>query len=106
MLSFCMYLGRHAQSAQNKNFAYLCNISSKTWWMKLIFCQQINTKALNKLIVPRWMCVARHARGTENKFTISMQYLKEKVKDEVYFLLADKKQRFLQIDTIIFGVCG
>ena len=35
-----------------------------------------------------------------------MQYLKEKVKDEVYFLLADKKQRFLQIDTIIFGVCG
>ena len=28
------------------------------------------------------------------------------MKDEVDFLLADKRQRFLQIDSIILGVCG
>ena len=39
-------------------------------------------------------------------FTISLQYLKDNVKDEVDFLPADKRQRFLQIDTITLGVCG
>ena len=37
---------------------------------------------------------------------MSLQYLKENVKDEVDLLLADKRQRFLQIDIIILGVCG
>ena len=40
-----------------------------------------------------------------NKFAISLQYVKENVKDEVDFSPVDK-QRFLQIDTIILGVCG
>ena len=35
--------------------------------------------------------------------TANLQYLKETVKDEVDFLPADKRQRFLQIDTIILG---
>ena len=51
------------------------------------------------------MCVARHAESTQNnKFTISMQYLKENVKNKVDFLLAYKPQSFLQIDTIILGM--
>ena len=51
------------------------------------------------------MCVARHAENTQNnKFTISMQYLKENVKNKVDFLLAYKPQNFLQIDTIILGM--
>ena len=51
------------------------------------------------------MCVARHAENTQNnKFTISMQYLKENVKNKVDFLLAYKPQSFLQIDTIILGM--
>ena len=59
------------------------------------------------LIVSFWVCIAKHARNTQsNKFTISLQHLKENVKDEVDFLPADKHQRFLQIDTIILGVCG
>ena len=46
------------------------------------------------------------AQSTQtSKFTISLQYLKENVKDEVDFLPADKHQRFLQIDNIILGVC-
>ena len=53
------------------------------------------------------MCKARHALSTQNnKFAISLQYLKEKVMDEVDFLHADKHERFLQIDTIILGVCS
>ena len=35
---------------------------------------------------------------------ISFQYLKENLKDEVDFLPTDK-HRFLQIDTIVLGVC-
>ena len=41
---------------------------------------------------------------TKQQFIISLQYLKENVKDED-FLPADKRQRFLQSDTIILGVC-
>ena len=35
-----------------------------------------------------------------------MQYLKEKVNDEVYFCHADKYGSFLQVDTIILVVCN
>ena len=70
--SFWVCATRHAQSTQNKKFAYLFNISSKAWEMKLIFCLQINTKVLYKLIVSLWACLARHAQSTQNnKLTIS-----------------------------------
>ena len=39
-------------------------------------------------------------------FTISLQHRKENVKDEIDFLPADKRQRFLQSDTVILGACG
>ena len=49
---------------------------------------------------------SHHAQSTQkNKFTISLQYLKENVKDEVDFLPADKRQRFLQVNAIILGMC-
>ena len=47
--------------------------------------------------------LARHVQSIQNKFTISLQYLKENVKYEVDFLPGDK--RFLQSDTIILNVC-
>ena len=51
------------------------------------------------------MCIARHAQSTQNnKFIISLQYLKENMRDEVNLLPADKRQRFPQSDTIIL-VC-
>ena len=37
---------------------------------------------------------------------MSLQYLKKEGREEVDFLHADRNQRFLQNDTIIFGVCG
>ena len=59
------------------------------------------------MIVSVWVCVAMHVKCTQNnKIAISLQYLKENMKDEVDFLPPDKHQRFLQIDTIIFSVCG
>ena len=104
ILSFWMCVARHAQSTLKKKFAYLYNISRKTWGTKLIFCLQVNSKVFYKLIVSVWVCTARHAQSTQkNRFALSLQYLKETVKNEVDFLPADKHQRFLQID--ILDVC-
>ena len=51
---------------------------------EVVFCLQINTKVFYKLIVSLWACLARHAQNTQNnKSTISLQYLKENVKDEL-----------------------
>ena len=53
------------------------------------------------------MGMVKHSQSYQNsKFAMSLQYLKKEVRDEVDFLHADKHQRFLQIDTIILGVCG
>ena len=72
--SFWVCATRHAQSTQNKKFAYLFNISSKAWEMKLIFCLQINTKVFCKLMVSLWDCLAMHAQSTQNsKLTISQE---------------------------------
>ena len=71
------------------------------------FCLYINTKVFYELIDSLLMCIARHAQSTQdNNFTIYLQYFKENVKDEVDLLPADKRQKFLQSDTIILDVCG
>ena len=75
--------------------------------MKWFFCLQINMKVFYKVILSFWVCATTVTQSTQNnKFAISWQYLKENRKNEVYFLLVDKLQRFLQIDTIFLGVCG
>ena len=75
--------------------------------MKFIFGMQINIEIFYRLILSFRVCVARHAQITRNnKFAMSLQYLKENVKDEVDFLPADKHQSVLQIHTIILGVGG
>ena len=84
-----------------------CNTLRKKWIMKFIFWMQINVEVFYKMIVSLRVCVSRHAQKTENnKFTRSLQYLKEDVKGEVAFLSTDKCWRFLQSDTIILDVCG
>ena len=87
-LSFWVCTTRHAQSTQFKKFAYLCKISRKTWGMKLNFHLQINVKVFHKMIVSQWVWVARHTQN--NKCAISLQYVKENIKDEVDFLPVDK----------------
>ena len=57
------------------------------------------------MIVLLWVCVARYVQSTEmNNFTISLQYLKKDVRDEVVFLNADKYQIFLQGDSITLDI--
>ena len=93
-LPFWVCITRHSESTQN-NFACLVDISGKTWGMRLIFCLQINPDVLNNLIVPLWMGVDRHAQTTQSdKFTISLQHLKEHLKDVADFLSVDKRQKF------------
>ena len=47
------------------------------------------------------MCVARHAQITQNnKFGISLHYLKKELRDEVNFLHTDKHESLLQIDSM------
>ena len=75
--------------------------------MKFIFGIQITIEVFYRLILSLWVCIARHAQSTQNnKFAISLQYLKKDLKNEVGFLFVDKRQRFLQIHTIILDVCG
>ena len=45
IILFWVCLTRHAQSIQNKSFAYLCNISRKAWQMNLIFLPADNQKS-------------------------------------------------------------
>ena len=94
----------HAQNTQNK-FAYLCNISRKTWGMKLTFCLHIN-EVFCKMIVSLWVCIVRHTQSTQNnKFTIFLQYLQEN-QWKWFFACRYKLKRFLQIDIIILDMCG
>ena len=53
------------------------------------------------------MFLARYAQITKNnKFAISLQYLKKEASDAVDFLHANKHEIFLQIDTILFDGDG
>ena len=50
------------------------------------FWQQINIKVFYKFILSLWVCVARYAQSTQiNKFTLSLQHLKENMNEEVDF---------------------
>ena len=114
-LSFWGCAATHAQSAQNRKFAYLCNISRKTMGMKLLFCLQINTKIFYKVLVSLWMSVSRLSQSIQDIFILGtlgkyagipkvpniFAISQEKWNKWSCFLLADKHQRFLQIDAII-----
>ena len=54
--------------------------------MKLIVCMQLNIKVSSKLILCFLLTVARNVQNTENnKFILSVEYLKKEVRDEVIF---------------------
>ena len=90
-----MCVTRHAQSTQNKKFAYLCNISRKEWESFL----QADSITLS---VHSQACLKYPKQQVYNIFAISQG------KREWWscFLAADKRQSFLQSDAIILGVCG
>ena len=54
------------------------------------------------MILSFLVCVIRHAQITQNnKFAISLHYLKKEVSDEVNFEHGDKHESLLQIYTMI-----
>ena len=49
--------------------------------------------------------IVKHSQSSQNsKFTMSLQYLKKEVRDEVDFLHVDKHQSFLQVDFNTLGI--
>ena len=105
ILSFWVCIARHAQSTQNKKFAYLCNISRKTWGFDF-FCLQINKSFWQvDSISFIWVCWARHAERTQNNgFAISLQYLKGKTwRRKLIFCLQINIKGFIKL--MLFQVC-
>ena len=72
----------------------------------MIFCMKINMKVFYKVTV--WcLLIARYPQSTQNnKFVISLQYLKKEGRNEVNFLHADKHQTFPQVDLVNLGGHG
>ena len=53
------------------------------------------------------MRVARHAHITQNnKITVSLQYIKKEVNDEINFLFVNNHESSLEIDTMVFDEDG
>ena len=51
--------------------------------------------------------MVKHSQSSQNsKFTMSLQYLKKEVSDEIDFLHADKHESFLETDIMIFDGDG
>ena len=70
--------------------------------MKFIFCQQTKRQRFLQIdTIILAVCDQAYPNPQNNKFAISLQYLKKKVSDGVSFLHEDKHVSFLQIDTII-----
>ena len=106
ILSFWVCVATHAQSAKKRSLD-ISAISPKSIGDDVFFFSlQINTMVFYNMIVSLRVCVVWHAQSTQNiKFALSLQYFKEKIKDGGDILPADKRQRFLQINTIILVVC-
>ena len=84
---------------------HIFTISPEKHGDKVVLLPVDKYQSFLKMILSFWVCATRVTQRTQNnKFAILLQYLKENGKNEVYFLLADKHQSFLQIHTIILGV--
>ena len=78
---------------------FLCNILSKKWAIKLIFCILICMKVSYKLKLWFLMGMVKHSWCSQNsKFTCLYNISKKEIRDEVDFLHTDKYQSFLQVD--------
>ena len=99
-------LGGHSQAcpkSQNYKLCYFLAISQRTEWWSWFFCMQANMNVSYKLLLWFLMGMVKHSQSAQNsKLAMSLQYLKENMKDEVD-LSAGKHQRFLQIEIIILG---
>ena len=66
---------------------------------ELYFWHADKHQSLLKVDTIIWLCITRHAQSTQSNNLISLQYLKENVKDGVGFFMV------IQIH-VVFDVCG
>ena len=102
ILPFWVHAARHAQSIQNRKFAYLCNISRKTWGMNLLFCLQINTKVFYKVLLSVWMCVNSLAQSTHNN-KIFLQILSQG-KKKISIWVWQRKPKLPKIKSLLLHI--
>ena len=87
ILSFWVWVVRHAQSTQNKKFTYLCN-SLKNVGNEVNFLatnKHQNFLQIHSITLDVWS-----RPFPNNKFAIYLQYLNENAKDDIDFLPVDK----------------
>ena len=70
ILSFYVWATRHAQSTQNKKFAYLCNISRKAWGWNWFFLPANKHESFLHYLGLAWPGMPKVPK------TISLQYLR------------------------------
>ena len=76
-VSFWVCAGRDGQSTQNWKFAYLCNISRKTWAM--------NINVFSRVIQSLLIGMIKHSQRTQsNKISIALQYLENEVSHKAF----------------------
>ena len=76
---------------------YLCNISRKTWRIKLIFLLAYNHQSFLAIDTISLSVCGQVCHKCPNTIAISLQYIKKKVSYEVDFLHADKHQSFYKL---------
>ena len=80
-----MCIARHTQNTQNEKFTCLCN-SSENVRDEVDFLPTYKHESILQIDSITLVDVASHAQSTQNnKFAISLQYLKKNVKDEINF---------------------
>ena len=80
----------------------ICNISRKTWRNELdLLSTNKRQRFLQIAIIILRMCGQECPDYPNDKFAISLQYLKKELRDEVDFLYADKHESLLQIESMI-----
>ena len=111
MTAYCLKYGNSTileltQEYRKSYFRYCFVITWAQFNLGCFLVKSVLIKNPNKLIVSLWVSIARHTQGTQKDLiAISLQYLKENMKNDVDFLPVDKHQWFLQIGTIILVVC-
>ena len=80
----------------------ICNISEENVKDEVDLLPTDKCQSFLQRFHYHFSCMARYAQIIQNnKFAISLQYLKKKVSDELDFLPADKHESLLQIDAMI-----
>ena len=99
ILSFQVYVARHAHITQNNKFAISLQHHKNEVSDTANFFHADKHVSLIHIDTIILMEMVKYSRSSQNsKFGVSLHYLKKEVRNEVDFLYADKHQSFLHVD--------